>query len=283
MPRQVVFRCIAGLALACGASAALGQSTSETPRYRVNYRPDDKAPWQLYAETRSQDKANAIAAEVKQTGYLAEVVSGTTPLPQPYPDVENTSASGYYPTSNWTSDYNQYVVPGGGYNYGWYGGWNPWYRHRVYGSYVGGFGRNWNNGWYRGHGWNRGLNRGYDWNTGWNHSHRGYNYNHASRRSHFAHHERHEQHAHHGFASHRATTGHHAAGHHAAAWHGSHSAYGHRGTGHFAHGARTGGHRANGHRAGGHAMRGHRGGGGRGQHNSAGRHAGGHHARHLDP
>jgi hypothetical protein len=267
----------AALAIACGAPAALGQATTEDVRYRVNYRPSDKDPWQTYAVARDRTKADSIAAEVKQTGYQSEVVDGTTPTPQPYPDAADTSASSYYPTSNWAADYNQYVVPGGDYNYGWYGGWNPWYRNRVYTNYWANNGRNWNNGWYRGGGWYGGWNRGTGWGNGWNHSHRNYNYNHGDRGSHYAHHERHAAAAHHSYPGHRATAGHHAAGHHAAAWHGNHASGEHRGTGHFGGGARTGGHRGGAHHASGHGRA------GAGHHNSAGRHAGGHHARHLDP
>src|SRR5262249_15909782 len=102
---------------------------SNSLRYRVNYRPSPNDPWQLYSETRSLEKANMIASEVKESGYQAQVVDDLTPSHQPYPDASETSASSYYPTSNWTADYNYYVVPGRQYNYGWYGGWNPWYGY----------------------------------------------------------------------------------------------------------------------------------------------------------
>ena len=96
---------------------ALSQANSSSDRlepatYRVNYRPSDSDPWQLYAETRSLDKANTIAAGVKESGYQAQVVDDLTPSAQPYPDAAETSASNYYPTSNWASDYNYYIVPG---------------------------------------------------------------------------------------------------------------------------------------------------------------------------
>ena len=145
----------------------------------------------MYSGTRSLDKANTIAHEVRQTGYQAEVVDDATPVPQFYPDVADTSASNYYPTSNWAADYNHYNVPGGNYGYGWYGGWNPWYRHRIYPSYGWNSGRYAQNGWWRGHGWNTGWNSGYGWGDGWNHSHRNFNANHAGRSTHYAHHERH--------------------------------------------------------------------------------------------
>jgi hypothetical protein len=257
-------------------ASAIGSASAV--RYRVNYRPTASDPWQLYTEARTLAKANTIAAEMRQTGYQAEVVDSATPVPQFYPDAADTSASGYYPTSNYAADYNTYIAPGGGgsYGYGWYGGWNPWYRYRVYPSYWWNGGRTWNGGWWGGHGWSHGWNHAYNWGDSWNHSHRNWNYSHADRGTHAAYGEHHAAAAHHGFAGHRATAGHHFAGHHAAAWHGNHHAAAHRGTGHFAGGARTGGHRGAAHRGGGHA----RGGGG---HGTAGRHAGGMHARHMDP
>jgi hypothetical protein len=256
------------------SSSAVASAT----RYRVNYRAADSAPWQVYAEARTRDKADAIAAEVRQSGYQAEVVSNQNPTPQAYPDASDYSASGYYPTSNWASNYNTYVVPGGGsYNYGWYGGWHPWYRYNVYPGYWWNSGRYWHNGWWRGHGWNHGWNRGYG---GWNASHRNWNHSHSDRGSHHTHSEHHAAQAHHGYHPSRMTTGHHSAGHHAAARHAAHAGGEHRGTGHFGHGARTAGHNAAGHRAAGHAVRGHAGGG---RHASAGRHAGAHHAAHHDP
>src|SRR5262245_59022826 len=158
-----LFPILAGIALAGAdpAPGAAGQPSSAAPRYRVNYRPTETDPWQLYGGTRSLDKANTIAHEVRQTGYQAEVVDDATPVPQFYPDVADTSASNYYPTSNWAADYNHYNVPGGNYGYGWYGGWNPWYRHRIYPSYGWNSGRYVQNGWWRGHGWNTGWNSGY--------------------------------------------------------------------------------------------------------------------------
>ncbi len=108
-----------------------GQTATNPLRYQVNYRAAASDPWQLYASTRSLEKANAIAAEVKSTGYETQVVDNLSPAPQPYPDAAETSASRYYPTSNWASDYNYYVVPGQTYNYGTFGGWNPWYGYRC--------------------------------------------------------------------------------------------------------------------------------------------------------
>jgi hypothetical protein len=242
----------------------------------VNYRPTASDPWQLYTEARTPAKASAIAGEMRQAGYQAEVVDNSTPLPQFYPDAANTSASGYYPTSNYAADYNTYIVPGGGYGYGWYGGWNPWYRHRVFPGYWWNSGRYWHGGGWGAHGWSHGWNHAYNWGDHWNHSHRNWNHSHADRGTHATHSEHHAAAAHHGFAGHRATAGHHLAGHHAAAWHGNHHAADHRGTGHSARGARTGGHRGSAHAGAGHA----RGGGG---HRTAGRHAGGMHARHMDP
>jgi hypothetical protein len=259
-------------------------TTTTTPapaglRYRVNYRPSANDPWQLYTESRSLPKANTIANEMRQSGYLAEVVDDATPLPQFYPDAANTSASGYYPTSNYAADYNTYILPGGGsgYGYGWYGGWHPWYRHRVYPNYWWNGGRYWHGAGWGGHYWGHGWNHAYNWGDHWNHSHRNWNYSHPDRGTHATHAEHHAAAAHHGFAGHRATAGHGQAGHHAAAAHGNQHAAAHRGTGHFPAGARTGG-RGGGHaRAGaGHAR------GGRG-HATAGRHAGGMHARHMDP
>src|SRR5689334_8951396 len=93
------------LSLAPGAARpAAGQeaaTVAEATRYRVNYRPAAADPWQLYAESRTQDKADAIADEIRQAGYQAEVVDNSTPTPQPMPDYADTSASGYYPASNW--------------------------------------------------------------------------------------------------------------------------------------------------------------------------------------
>ena len=250
-------------------------------RYRVNYRATGQDPWQVYSETKNRTKAESVAAEVRASGYQAEVVNDLTPSPQPYPDPAETSASGYYPTSNWAADYNTYVVPGGNYNYGWYGGYNPLYGHRHYSNYWWNGGNSGYGGGWGGHWWNRGWHHGEGWGA-----HRHWNNSHAHRGSHFAHHERHGQHAHHMYHPHRNTAGHHTAGHHAAARHASNHSAEHRGTGHRNAGARTAGHRAAGHHAAGHAARGHAGRGGRGgggAHNTAGRHAGGQHARHLDP
>jgi hypothetical protein len=102
-----------------GPHASASATAATAVKYRVNYRPSDADPWQLYAQSRDLSKANAIAAEVRQTGYQAGVVDDATPVPQFYPDATDTSASGYYPTSNWAADYNQCVVPGGNYGYGW--------------------------------------------------------------------------------------------------------------------------------------------------------------------
>ena len=116
----------------CGAQpsaqdpAAGGQTATNPLRYQVNYRASESDPWQLYAIDANLDNANTIAAKVKSSGYFSEVVNNLTPVVQPYPDMAETSASRYYPTSNWSSDYNYYMVPGGNYNnYGWYGGWYP--------------------------------------------------------------------------------------------------------------------------------------------------------------
>jgi hypothetical protein len=283
--------------LAAGADADPNQSQTQTTgvtvpaagetgvasgsggaRYRVNYRPAATDPWQLYTEARTLAKANTIADEMRQSGYLAEVVDTATPLPQFYPDAAATSASRYYPTSNFAADYNTYVVPGGNYGYGWYGGWNPWYRHRVYPSYWWNGARYWHGGGWGAHAWGNGWNHPYNWGDHWNNSHRNWNYSHGERGTHATNAERHAANAHHGYAAHRATAGHQQAGHHAAAAHGNMHGAAHRGSGHFPGGARTGGRRGGGR---GHAGGGHvRGGGG---HHTAGRHAGGMHGRHLDP
>jgi hypothetical protein len=126
------------------AAPTFAQQGTGAARYRVNNRPDASSPWQLYVETRALPKANAIADEMRQAGYQAEVVDDSAPLPQFYPDAANTSASAYYPTSNFAADYNTYVVPGGGsYGYGWYGGWFPGYRHHVYANHWWNGGRYW--------------------------------------------------------------------------------------------------------------------------------------------
>ena len=106
------------------AQAPAGQAATATnpTRYRVNYRPDRQRAVAALCGDPKLDKANAIAAEFTGSGYLSQVVNDLTPSPQPFPDAAETSASRYYPTSNWASDYNYYVVPGGNYNYGWYGG-----------------------------------------------------------------------------------------------------------------------------------------------------------------
>jgi hypothetical protein len=256
-------------------------STPRAPRWRVQYRPSDGDPWQDYLATRNRTKATNVAQELQESGYQAQVVDDTTPSPQPYPDAEDTAPSNYYPTSNWASDYNTYIVPGGNYGYGWYGGWFPGYRHRVYPGYWWNGGSYWHRGWWRGHGWNGAWNRGYHWNDGWNHSHRLYNRNHDDHGTHYAHHENHENHAHRLYNHHANTTGHHTAGYHAAARHAGWHNYAHRGTTHFGNGHANAGHRAFNHQAGGHAFRGGRGGGGR--FNSGGRHGAGFHGRHLDP
>ena len=186
------------------------------PAWRVNYRPDDPSPWQQYMETRSRTKAESLAAELRESGYQAQVVSDLSPLPQLYPDAAMYSASRYYPTSNYASDYNYYMFPNSQYNYGWYGGWNPWYRHRVYPSYWYNGGQYWPSWWWRGGGWNGGWTHNY-WNAGWNGSHRNWNYSHYDRHSHNSYSAQHASSAHHGYYQHRATTGHHTAGHHAAA------------------------------------------------------------------
>jgi hypothetical protein len=153
--------------------------------YRVNYRPGENDPWQLYAETRDLAKANKIADEVKESGYQAQVVDDLTPSAQPFPDAAETSASAYYPGSNWSADYNYYVVPGGRYNnYGWYGGWNPWYGYRLYPNYWWNGGRSWYSAGWPGHYWGHGWHRGAGWGAGWSGSHRYWNYSHPDRGTH---------------------------------------------------------------------------------------------------
>ena len=135
---------------------ALSQPSPKSLRYRVNYRPTGSDPWQLYSETRSLDKANTIASGVRESGYQAQVIDDLTPAAQRYPDASETSASNYYPTSNWAADYNRYIVPGGGYNYAWYGGWNPMYGYRSYPNYWWNGGNSWTSGFWPGHYWNNG-------------------------------------------------------------------------------------------------------------------------------
>ncbi len=270
-----------GLALTLVAPEAAPKAqvspAASSVRYRVNYRPGASDTWQLYTETRAISKANTIADEMRQAGYQVQVVDNTAPVAQFYPDAADTSASGYYPTSNYAADYNTYVVPGGGNGYGWYGGWYPWYRHRVYPNYWWNGGSYWHSGGWGAHNWSHGWNHSYHWGDHWNHSHRNWNHSHADRGSHHTHSEHHAAAAHHGYAGHRATAGHHTAGHHAAAAHANQHSADHRGTGHAGHAGRTGGSgRGAAHAAAGHA----RGGGG---HGTAGRHAGGMHAAHMDP
>jgi hypothetical protein len=281
---------LAGGLIAVSLGQAPAQpSTSSGPvagalRYRVNYRPDDSHPWQLYTEARSLDKANTIASDVKESGYQSQVVTNATPLPQALPDATNYSASSYYPTSNWANDYNYYSVPGGGnYNYGWWGGGNPGYGYRYYPTYAWNNGSNWNSGYWRGYGLNRGWNRGWGYGGwyggggyggygGWGGSHRNWNYNHGSRGSHAGYGDRHGYHAHHGYHSHSATSGHHGAGHYGAGRHSSHHSGDHHGSHHHGNGGRTAGHGGR-----------HAGGGHGGRHGSSGHHSGGHHGRHSDP
>jgi hypothetical protein len=266
-----------GLVLGClifcgmgGAAWAQDVDANNSVRYRVNYRPTDSAPWQLYSETRSKDKAEATAADVRKSGYLAEVVDNSTPAPQPFPDAADTSASDYYPTSNYTNDYNYYQVPGGGYNYGWYGGWYPGFGYRMGPWYRTNGGRYWQHGYWRGYGYNAGWGRSWGGGDSWNGSHRNWNYNHGSRSSHLSNFERHANNEHHGYAQHRATAGHQTAGHHAAGARAGNAMAEHRGTGHFGGGNRNGAHHTGGHAA-------------RGGHPSPGRQAAGHHAAHMDP
>ncbi len=238
--------CVLGVvALAEGAQnpPGPGQTATNPLRYQVNYRASSNDPWQLYASTRSLANANAIAAEVKATGYEAEVVSNQTPAAQLYPDAEETSASRYYPTSNWAQDYNYYVVPGGNNNYGTYAGWNPWYGYRSYPNYwwnggrsyygAGWGGHYWGGGWRRGGGWG-----GAGWSGGaWSGHHRNWNMSHADRSTHAAHSERNGEQTHQQYHAHQASAGHHQPGHHAAARHASQASSEHRGAGHRGNGA----------------------------------------------
>ncbi len=86
------------------AGGAHAQAVAEQPltgtnpiKYRVNYRPTNSDVWQQYAETRSLDKANAIAAEVQSSGYQSQVVNDLTPFPHVFPDFAETSASATIP------------------------------------------------------------------------------------------------------------------------------------------------------------------------------------------
>ena len=164
--------------------------SSNPTRYRVNYRPSRGDPWQLYAETRNLEQANTIASGVKQSGYQAQIVDDLTPAPQPYPDASETSASSYYPTSNWAADYNRYIVPGASYNYGCYGGWNPTTaidRIPITGGTAAAHGTA-----ATGRA-TTGTTAGGVATDGLYSSHRNWNNSHADRGTHYASHERHSQ------------------------------------------------------------------------------------------
>ena len=139
------------------------------------------------------NNANAIAAEVKSTGYETQVVNSLTPAAQPLPGCEPKRAPrGIIPRRTGRQDYNYYVVPGGNYNYGSYGGWNPWYGYRSYPNYwwnggrsfygAGWGGHYWGGGWRRGGGWG-----GAGWSGGaWSSNHRNWNNSHVDRSTHGA-------------------------------------------------------------------------------------------------
>ena len=232
-------------------------------QYRVNYRPTDTTSGSSTPRRAASTRPTLIAAEVRGSGYQSQVVNDLTPLPHVFPDFAETSASRYYPTSNWASDYNYYVVPGTGYNYGWYGGYNPTYGYRYYPNYWWNGGTSgWGGGW-GGHYWGGGWHRG----EGFSSSHRNWNYSHVNRGTHDPNSERHSDNAHHQYHPQHTSAGHHQPGHHAAARHASNHSGDHRGNSHArAGGARTAGHRGAAHHAAGHASRGHagRGAGGRG-------------------
>jgi hypothetical protein len=282
---------VIGILLLSVTSVSLAdQSGTEGSRqplqYRVDFRVDSNDPWQTYSRVRSKDKAEAIAKDVRESGYQVEVVNDLTPAPQPLPDAAATSASALYPNSNWAADYNYYNVPGGQANHsGWFGGYVPGYASRVYPGYAWSGGRSWHNGFWRGHNWNRGWNRGWNgagwwggggWNGGggWSGSHRNWNNSHADRGSHESHGERSGRHTHQSSHTHDATAGHHTAGHHAAAHHANNASGDHHGTGHHGAGARTAGNHGGAH----HGTGGHHGGNG-----GAGHHSAGHSGRHQDP
>ena len=218
-------------------------------------------PWQLYASTRSLEKANTIAAEVKSSGYQSagreqldagaaalsgcgrnqcvailpdvELVVGLQLLRRSRPDTTTTAgtAAGIRRTA-----IDLIPTTGGTANRSWYGvglwrallGWRLAARRRL--------------------GW-RGLER----RRVERQSSQLEQQPRRSQHARCAAHERHSEHAHHQNHAHRNTAGHHQPGHHAAARHANHASAEHRGTGHRARGARTAGHRAAGHRAGGHA------------------------------
>ena len=279
----------AGCCVPTPGSGRPGQTATNPLRYQVNYRATANDPWQLYASTRSLRKANAIAAEVKSTGYLTRCRQQPDARPAAItPILRRPSASRYYPTSNWSSDYNYYVVPGGNYNYGWYGGWNPWYGYRSYPNYwwnggrsyygAGWGGHYWGGGWRRGGGWG-----GAGWSGGaWSGNHRNWNNSHVDRSTHGA--------TMSGTANRliisttpqQHSAGHHQPGHHAAARHASHASAEHRGAGHRGSGAAPA--PAAIERAAHHAARGHGGGARWRRHRrSPGGHAAAHHAGHHDP
>ena len=99
-------------------------------RYRVNSGPRPADPWQLYAESRSLAKANGIADECASRGYLAEVVDNSTPAPQFYPRGCRDQCLGLLSDLEFRGRLQPVCRAGGLVRYGWYGGWNPGYRHR---------------------------------------------------------------------------------------------------------------------------------------------------------
>jgi hypothetical protein len=174
-------------------------SSAEAAQYRVNYRISATAPWALYTTTPDQAGAVQAAAQLRQSGFQAMVVTTGNPIavgtayPAPvagpfttyynstsYPYVQGTTGVGAY--------YNSWVNSGHG-------------------------GRWWHNGWHSGGAWH-----GSDWHHNGNHA-----WNHGGAH-HANHHAAHQVH-HNGRVNKAQGGNHHAAhhaGHHGGGHHGGH-------------------------------------------------------------
>ncbi len=203
-------------------------------RYRVNYRPSASDPWQLYAETRNLDKANAIAAEVQGSGYQAQVVERPdaccrSPIPMPpkparrdiirrrtgrlitttilcragWLQLRNCTAAGTPATA-----IDRIPITGGTAAVRGTAATGPATTGAAAGGAVGAC-----------------IPVIATGTTA-----------HADRGTHYASNERHSQSAHHMYHAQHASAGHHSPGHHAAARHASNASSAHRGTGHRAPG-----------------------------------------------
>ncbi len=208
------------LALAAQSTGAAGpaQTATNPIRYQVNYRASANDPWQLYAATRSLDKANTIAAEVKSTGYQSAgreqpdagsaAVSGRGRNQRVaiLPDVELVVRLQLLRRSRpelqlrlvrrlesvvRLSLLSQLLVER---------------RTVVVWSRLGRALLGWRLAARRGWG-------GAGWSGGaWSGNHRNWNNSHVDRSTHDAHHERHSEHAHHQYHAHHNTAGHHQPG-----------------------------------------------------------------------